>query len=386
MLWPSVGPLAAGRSLVPVPEIGDAQTPVDARDFDVHVVGPKFRVGEDGAGQELGLVRPRRGVDERGREGRVRLDVLVDPPRLPRRREALRFPPYVARVRAGLGFRVGHDAGAGDADLGAVELRALGPAALVGLGCLTVRQVLQAGHGLGEREFLVREEGGRPEGVAVVGLLVELGVDRLLQVGQQALLVDEGQQSDPEPGHGLAVGVNFHLLRVEVGDGRVLPQHELVAWLGQRVVGLLGQHGHELLHGLEGLRVLPPPAVLLHVPQVRREGRVVKGEVPLPARAPLVVVLHDPTQAPDVLFEDPFAPPALGDVLGLVLVGVVAVLPSGLPEADLVADLLLVLVQKRRALGLVRLLHRLESRLLLHCRLRGRFLWALGQSGIFVLK
>lgn len=106
---------------------------------------------------------------------------------------------------------------------------------------------------------LVRVAGADEEQVRaarVLGplLLVERGLERPHRF-QQALLVNERQEGDPHPGHLLPIHVHLEVLGVEVNDGRVGFHHEILIHRRERVPAQRRQAGHELLEGLEGLRV-----------------------------------------------------------------------------------------------------------------------------------
>lgn len=53
------------------------------------------------------------------------------------------------------------------------------------------------------------------------------------ECAEQAILLDEGEQSDALPGHLFPVHVDVKVARVKVEDRRVFLGHEQLEWLGQ---------------------------------------------------------------------------------------------------------------------------------------------------------
>ena len=139
----------------------------------------------------------------------------------------------------------------------------------------------------------------------------------------------------------LPVGVERDIRVVQVVYGRAGVRHEPPAGLGEREHRVGGQHGEQLLRGIEGRRELEGHSVVVDVHEVRREGRVVEGVVPLPRGTALIVVLEHPAEPLHVRLAHARQPAALGHVPALELVGVVPRLVARLVVLDVVRHLLL---------------------------------------------
>ena len=96
--------------------------------------------------------------------------------------------------------------------------------------------------------------------------------------------------------------VNLDLIGVEGAEGGLRIQHRLVQLLGEGGDGLAREDGEQLLDGVEGgshahLNV----HIVVINGDVLQEGGVVVGVKPLPRRATLGVVAHNPLHATEVL-------------------------------------------------------------------------------------
>mmetsp|Transcript_29421 Transcript_29421/g.67666 ORF Transcript_29421/g.67666 Transcript_29421/m.67666 type:complete len:259 (-) Transcript_29421:2146-2922(-) len=167
------------------------------------------------------------------------------------------------------------------------------------------------------------------------------------QCSKQAILVNEGQQYDPEPGHGLSVGIALHYLGVKITDTAFFT-HKRSSGHGNCVVRIFRKHRHELFHWTEGLSKLKALAVFFKaddILEVTGKRRIMKGKIPLPTGYSMVIVAHDPGQAHDILSEELFTSTTAFDILRLTFVAIIAIAPSRLVETDVIDHLGCMLVE-----------------------------------------
>jgi hypothetical protein len=100
-----------------------------------------------------------------------------------------------------------------------------------------------------------------------------------------------------------AIHVELEFARIEIGNGRIGVRHQVAVHGRDVVLGLFGQHSHQLLIRREWLANVESKDELVDALQVRNLGRKVVGIKPSPARHALVVIVEDPLQAFNV-FKD----------------------------------------------------------------------------------
>lgn len=96
-------------------------------------------------------------------------------------------------------------------------------------------------------------------------------------------LVHKGKESHSLPGILLSIQINFEILRIEIDDRAFGVNHQVSPRDGYVGPGGSGEDAHELLQGVEGLRVLlKVHADIRDTHKVGCEGCVVVREIPFP--------------------------------------------------------------------------------------------------------
>ena len=100
--------------------------------------------------------------------------------------------------------------------------------------------------------------------------------------GQEAGLIDEGQECDALPCKPLAIHVHLEVLWVEIQDGRLRMGEQELVGLGQGMGRGCRQHAHQLIEGLEGIPQGELDVQARQALQVRRKRRIMIRIVPGP--------------------------------------------------------------------------------------------------------
>mmetsp|Transcript_3924 Transcript_3924/g.5700 ORF Transcript_3924/g.5700 Transcript_3924/m.5700 type:complete len:224 (-) Transcript_3924:502-1173(-) len=135
-------------------------------------------------------------------------------------------------------------------DVGAVYR--LGPAAY--LQFELPRHATEDAHQLRVYIFAADEELVRAEHVLEALVLGDSLLERLQRL-EQTHFIDERQNSHTQPRHLLAIHIHLERLGIEINNGRLRVDHELLVVLRQRVLGKRRQTRHELLERLKRLCV-----------------------------------------------------------------------------------------------------------------------------------